>query len=136
MILRPYHDWTKEGTGGAQEEEPDEPRPVLMVMGHANSDCDSEASIFRVLCRTGSDGPSSRPTATTFRPSPDDRAFVAVAAARAKWDNGASLLAPRHTTTTMEVEYRQDDEAQAMDIDDANYDDLPVTQEDAWAVIR
>jgi hypothetical protein len=36
----------------------------------------------------------------------------------------------------MDVEYEPDDEAQAMEVEDSNIDDMPVTQEDAWAVIR
>jgi hypothetical protein len=36
----------------------------------------------------------------------------------------------------VEYEQQQQDQAVDMDVDDGNIDDLPVTQEDAWAVIR
>lgn len=36
-------------------------------------------------------------------------------------------------STNMEVEYEHGD---AMELEDGNIDDMPVTQEDAWAVIR
>jgi hypothetical protein len=52
------------------------------------------------------------------------------------WQRSLPLARSLLLLSTMEAEYPQDDDAQDMEVEDMNPDELPVTQEDAWAVIR
>ena len=46
------------------------------------------------------------------------------------------IICRERALATMEVEYEHDGDADVMQLEDSNVDDMPVTQEDAWAVIR